>query len=455
MHAALNYQQLLRAELAQRQESGYDVAAIEARISADGGIAALAQDRARSLLTELESTTARPGWTFFEPESLAEIISEADWPAPDHAAPGADYEAKAARAWNGRIAGNMLGKPVESLGEWSPPVLRSFLESQDAWPLTDYFPAVADTGEDFPEYVPCWTETTRGRISGSARDDDLDYTILNLHILRTVGPDFSTADVAAAWLTLLPFLQTFTAERVAIRNLVAGVDPEDAANVRNPYREYIGAAIRADVFGYVSPGDAAGAAELAYRDAVLSHRANGVYGEMWCAALVASAFTANGIREAFDRSLTVVPHRSRLHAALSSVREWRDRGLSWEEARARIDSELGFYGSVHTVVNAAVLAAGLLWADGDFDRSIALTVLGGLDTDSNGATAGSVAGLLAPSIDERWTAPLEDTVRSAVFGYDGISISSLVAHTVEVATALREKSVSAVAAEAYTPRDIW
>ncbi|MFE2046676.1 ADP-ribosylglycohydrolase family protein [Streptomyces sp. NPDC059477] len=443
---------------------------IAERISAEGGIDALAQTRAQEFLTDLEATAHRPDWAYVEPETLAEIIAESDWPAPDaHAAPATgpglsenpgpglppDYPAKVSRAWHGRIVGNMLGKPVESLGEWSPAVLRAFLESQDAWPLTDYFPAVEDTGEGFPEYVPCWTETTRGRVDGSARDDDIDYTVLNLHLLRTVGPAFTTADVAAAWLTLLPFLQTYTAERVALRNLAAGAAPEAAADTRNPYREYIGAAIRADVFGYVRPGDPAGAAELAYRDATLSHRANGVYGEMWCAALVAAAFTAGGIREAYDRSLTVVPRRSRLYAALTAVREAYDLGLTWEEARARIDAGLGSYGTVHTVVNAAVLAAGLLWAEGDFDRSIALTVLGGLDTDSNGATAGSVAGPLAAAIDERWTAPLKDTVRSAVFGYDGVPISSLVAHTVEVATALRRNSTSAVAAEAYTPRDIW
>lgn len=455
MHGALNDRHLLRAELAQRRESGYDVDGIEARLRADGGIDALDRNQVQENLARLASSVRRPGWGFDEPEQLNEIIAETDWPRPDHSALGADYEDKVARAWNGRITGNMLGKPVESLGEWSPPVLRAFLESHNAWPLADYFPAVADTGAGFPDYVPCWDETTRGRIHGSARDDDIDYTILNLHLLRTVGPDFTTADVAGAWLTLLPFLQTYTAERVALRNLAAGAEPEKAADAANPYREYIGAAIRADVFGYVSPGDPGGAAAMAYRDAVLSHRANGVYSAMWCAALVASSFTANGIREAFDRSLAVVPRRSRLYAALDSVRSWRDQGLSWQDARSRIDGELGLYSSVHAVVNAAVLAAGLLWADGDFDRAVALTVLGGLDTDSNGATAGSVAGLLAPKIDERWTAPLQDTVHSAVFGYDGTPISVLAAKTAEVTTARSRDSTLPVAAEAYTPRHLW
>ena len=57
----------------------------------------------------------------------------------------------------------------------------------------------------------------------------------------------------------------------------------------NPYREWIGAQIRADICGYV-PRPPGAAAKLAFRDASLSHTANGIYGAMWSAALVAAAF---------------------------------------------------------------------------------------------------------------------------------------------------------------------
>jgi ADP-ribosylglycohydrolase len=86
-----------------------------------------------------------------------------------------------------------------------------------------------------------------------------------------------------------------------------------------------------------------------------------------------------------------------------------------------------------------VIAAGILWGEGDFTRTIGLTVQGGLDTDSNGATAGSVAGILtgAAGIPPHWTDPLENRVRSALFGFDGISISELAARTTHVARNLR------------------
>ena len=49
----------------------------------------------------------------------------------------------------------------------------------------------------------------------------------------------------------------------------------------------------------------------------------------------------------------------------------------------------GHYSFVHTVNNAALVTAALLWGEGDFTRTIGLAVQGGWDTDCTGATAGS------------------------------------------------------------------
>jgi ADP-ribosylglycohydrolase len=111
--------------------------------------------------------------------------------------------------------------------------------------------------------------------------------------------------------------------------------------------------------------------------------------------------------------------------------------MTWEDTLTTVAEETARLNWIHTVPNAAVLTAGLLYGDGDFTRTIALTVRGGLDTDSNGATAGSVAGVLtgAEAIPAQWKDPLEDTVRSAVFGFDGIRISELAERTLRLAQA--------------------
>ena len=236
-------------------------------------------------------------------------------------------------------------------------------------------------------------------------------------------------------MSLLPFLQTYTAERVTLRNLIHGMTPPATARYRNPYREWIGAQIRADAYGWVNPGAPRAAAQLAIADATLSHTANGIYGEMWSAALVAAAFTAADAREAITVSMQHIPPQSRLAEALNDVLSWHSAGLSWSDALDNIDKSYGHYSWVHTINNAAAVAAGLLWADGDFSAAIGLTVQAGMDTDSNGATAGSVAGVLAgaAAIPRNWVDPLEDRVSTAVFGYDNVTISSLAERTVALA----------------------
>ncbi|MGV9250013.1 ADP-ribosylglycohydrolase family protein [Streptomyces sp. NPDC003697] len=338
--------------------------------------------------------------------------------------------------WLGRIAGNMLGKPVEQGEVWTRDRIDRYLRQASALPLTDYLPEPAgDT--DGADLRPEWHACVRGRVHGSCRDDDVDYAILGLDLLETHGFGFTTEQVGNLWLLRLPYLQTFTAERAAYRNLVNGLKPPLTATYDNPCQEWIGALIRADIYGWTSPGLPRRAASLAHRDAVLSHSGNGVYGAMWAAALVAAAFTAPTVRDAVDTALTVIPAGSRLARTVRRVTALHEAGMPWEDTLTTLVEETAGLGWIHTVPNAAVVTAGLLHGDGDFTRTVALTVRGGLDTDSNGATAGSVAGVLsgARAIPVQWKEPLEDTVRSAVFGFDGVRISELAERTLRLAEA--------------------
>lgn len=65
-------------------------------------------------------------------------------------------------------------------------------------------------------------------------DDDLNYPLLGLLLLRRHGKAFTTGDVARVWLDELPPGRTFTAERVALRNLLTGLEPPHTARHRNP-----------------------------------------------------------------------------------------------------------------------------------------------------------------------------------------------------------------------------
>lgn len=425
---------LLADEIAQRRESGYHVDDV---IAAANETDPADREAVLALVDGLAEAERLPGWRYEEPEGLAEIRAAAAAAAPRAVDP-ADYRDKVHAAWLGRIAGCNLGKPIEQGSHWTVARIRDYLERANAYPLTDYIPVLDPMPEGF-ELRDNWPETTRGNVDGSARDDDIDYPILALHLLETHGRGLKPEHIGDAWISLFPLLQVYTAERAAYLNVVNGVAVPQTASHRNPYREWIGAQIRGDVFGYVNPGDPWAAAELAYQDATFSHTGNGVYGEMWAAALVAAAFAASNAAEAIETSLAVVPTGSRLYEAVRHAQTLRADGLSWEQAVERIHEAYGHYSWVHTINNAAAVAVALLWSDDDYTSAVGKVVMTGWDTDSNGATVGSVAGVLAgtASLPAHLIEPLRDRTRSALFGFDNSVISDLAERTVALGAARR------------------
>ena len=429
MYDPLVLADILAAELADRRVSGFEVDDLEdaVRDAVEKGSDA---ERHR-LLTELEGMPLRADWPHDEPSDVPGIQATLPDTTEVPAFRGSDDELRdrLAGAWLGRCAGCNLGKPVEG---WSRERIGRYLEAADAFPITDYLPRL----DPFPEGLvlnDCWTETTRGNIVAMARDDDLDYTILALHVLEEHGFDFGPEQIGEEWMHHLPLGLTYTAERAAYRNLVDGVRPPATATVKNPYREWIGAQIRGDMWGYVSPGDPREASRLAFQDASLSHTQNGIYGEMWVSALIACSFVMPDLRSALEASLAFVPARSRLVEALRDVLAMHEHGRTWTQARDEIETRYGHYNGVHTINNAAVVAAALLWGAGDFTRTIGFAVEGGWDTDCNGATAGSIFGaaLGAGAIPPHWVDPLDDRIRSAIVGFDDSRISDLVDRTLQ------------------------
>ncbi|MER5524636.1 ADP-ribosylglycohydrolase family protein [Streptomyces sp. NPDC002677] len=333
-------------------------------------------------------------------------------------------------AWLGRAVGCLLGKPVEKLPLHA---IRELAQAAGNWPLNQYFTARGVPAELLAAHP--WNRRSAAtslveNIDGMPEDDDLNYPLLNLLLLQRHTRAFTTTDVAALWLDELPAGRTFTAERVAYRNLLTGVEPPHTARHRNPFREWIGALIRADVHGWTNPGDPAAAAEQAHRDAALTHTANGVYAAMFTAATIATAAGGTHDVHACLRSgRTVIPPRSRLAQAIDQAIRLAETHEDFEtvvDELHRTHSPTHHW--VHAIPNTALVAAALTHADGDFTGSVCRAVSGGWDTDSNGATAGSVAGLLAGDPDalpDRWTTPLKNRLATSVAGFDGTGFDTL------------------------------
>jgi len=319
----------------------------------------------------------------------------------------------------GRAAGCMLGKPVEG---WKRGEILEYLSKVGESSLTYYFPFV----EGYENKIRT-EECFRNTLNKAVRDDDLDYPIIGLKILEEYGTEFSTRNVGKIWLENLPFGLVYTAERAAYRNLVNSLIPPETARFINPYREWIGAQIRGDIFGWISPSDPIKAAYLAYKDASLSHVKNGIYGEMYISVLLSLAYIIDEPPELIHESLNFIPETSRLHEAISFVLELYERRIDFERAWEEVNKKFGKYHFVHTINNACFVVLALLYGEKNFERTVCLAVESGCDTDCNGATAGSILGLLLgyKNLPERWVSPLNDTLESLVPGFQRVRISDL------------------------------
>jgi ADP-ribosylglycohydrolase len=438
---------LVAHELVASAHEGRDVREIAARwVEAGGstqapasGLGQEGDDPLRALaaavLDELDALPAEPDLGRREPTTLCAI--EATWlPGPDPAGPSPRTALidRVHGAWLGRAAGCLLGKPVEKTPRNG---IHEILVSQQRWPLRTWF-----TAEDLPDEVAArWPWNRRSaptslveNIDGMPEDDDLNFCLVALSVLERCGPEFTSQDVADEWLTSLPAGRVFTAERVAYRNLLLGEAPPDTATLHNPFREWIGAQIRTDVYGWARPGDPAAAARMAYRDAVVSHVRNGVYGAMAVAAMCAKAMHSDDVDEVVAAGLAVVPPESRYAAAL---RRGVELGHSATDTEGCLDALYAEYGQlhwVHVLNNAALAAFALTRSRGDFEAAICTAVMGGWDTDSNGATVGSICGALtgAETLPAAWTEPLHNRLASSLPGFDGIGFDVLTARVVAV-----------------------
>ncbi|RZI79863.1 MAG: ADP-ribosylglycohydrolase family protein, partial [Microbacterium sp.] len=276
-------EQLSGADDVSADETAID--AIEARWAEAGGATVLAPSGAsaeaappelralaRDLLGELQ-VLQRPSAT--EPDEWDDIVATLPQTAEGQAARPA-FE-RIHGAWLGRAAGCLLGKPVEKIPREG---IEQIARATGNWPITGYFTAVGlpvDIAERWPWNRRSAPTSLVENIDGMPEDDDLNFPILTLDLLERHGDALTTDQVAEAWLAALPAGRVFTAERAAYRNILDARPVPETATHLNPFREWIGALIRADVHGWAHPGDVRAAARSAWTDARLSHTRNGLY----------------------------------------------------------------------------------------------------------------------------------------------------------------------------------
>lgn len=298
-----------------------------------------------------------------------------------------------------------------------------------------------------------WTFYSQ-KFDGPMPNDDLDLQLVWLHALEQYGVDITSAQLGQEWLEHVFF--PFDEYGYALTNLRKGLQPPVCGSYNNPFTNCMGSPIRSEIWAMVSPGLPEAAARFAYYDAVVDHAGGeGVYGEIFFAALESAAFLESDRETLLDIAMSCIPPQCRTYKALSDLRKWHKEGLDWVSARNKI---IEFHGSdnfTDAPQNIAFTILGWLYGE-DFGDAILKATNCGYDTDCTAATLGALLGIIcgADQIPKNWIAPIGEDIQvsAAVKGFSAPkNLKELTQRTVAVARKVLAANESPVTITATEP----
>jgi ADP-ribosylglycohydrolase len=420
------FRNAILSNIASKERQGHDCTGLAEAVKT----APRSYDALYALAERLAAAPLRADWTWVEPNDLAAIRAECPaWPSAIPVDP-VGIAPRIEAAFLNSVAGCILGKPLEVSTDLA--TLRRAAEAVGAWPITDYVPAAMLDALNMRHHD--WVYTVRERITYAGADDDLNYSILGMLLLEQHGADFTTEQLAESWFNRLPCGWQWGPERTLnMKYAQATVCPQKesfdwraAGDLANPGDEQCGALIRADAYGYACPGDPGRAAELAWKDAIYTHRRTGVYGTMFAAASIAAAFTATDWRGIFAPALACMPQNSRFADTVRRSIELVASATDWLDGYHKVHNTFidhghcQVYQEVGTVINTLRFAR-------DGGEGICMQVSQGNDTDSFGCTAGSILGAFhgPTGLPARWLAPFHDTIHTSIAGFTEQRLSAV------------------------------
>ena len=426
------YNQLL-LEFQQACEEGKDIFSLNGLFTE---IDKLPNSRAKKDLSEIayrmiHSASQRIDYPYNEPSEIGSIMLLSDFPVAEKAPDRDILKDKIHGAWLGRIIGCDLGKPLEGLHRKD---MIPGLTACGNYPIHRYVTADDATDSFKPNLLA--TIDAIEKAKAAAVDDDTNYTAMASYLIDCHGRNFTPYELARLWVDVQIKEMYCSAEQVAFVNILNGYRPPDTATRYNPYREWVGAQIRADYYGYINPGDPAAAAEYAFRDASISHVKNGIYGAMFVAAMISRASVSSDTSDIVRTGLRCIPKTSRLYTAAAEVLAGYENGISYSEWSVHFNKKWNDeiqHHWCHVISNACIVTAAVLYGKGDFSASISLAISEGFDTDCNGATVGSVVGMIcgASAIPEKWYKPFHGRLRTSINPIGTVSIDELVEKTMK------------------------
>ena len=262
-------------------------------------------------------------------------------------------------------------------------------------------------------------------------NDDLDLQLVWLNAIEKYGRNVNASILGEYWHSyIIPNWGEYGAGK---NNMRIGLIPPLSGYVDNIYRDSCGAFIRSEIWACIAPGHPDIAVRYAYEDAIVDHSHEGVYAEIFCAALESAAFAENDILKLINIGLSYIPEDCGVAIGIKTVIDSYKSGLSWKEARRKLLTVVpGSFGMLGTLPenltedipigkigwdapsNIGIIIIGWLYGENDFGKSLCIAVGCGEDADCTAATLGSILGIIRgiDGIPKKWIEPIGDNIKT-------------------------------------------
>ena len=213
--------------------------------------------------------------------------------------------------------------------------------------------------------------------------------------LRQAGIDFANSGY--------PLWHANRAGRDCLRS---GIAPPDSGHPKfNRHADDIDYQIEADFAGLIAPGLPNTAIGLGETFGRLMNYGDGLYGGQFVGGMYAEAFFENDPVKIVDAGLKCIPAGSQYAEAIRDVLRWyRENPKDWEKTWRLINEKYHLNPAyrrfscsgpksafnIDAKINGAYIVMGLLYGEGDPDKTIIISTRCGQDSDCNPSNAGGV-----------------------------------------------------------------